>query len=71
MTARAHSPLATELWYDGVDQKDGLSDFDADLDGYNSDQHGGTDCDDRASSFILVQLRFGMTGSIKIDCLMT
>ena len=37
----------TENYYDGIDQNcDGLSDFDADGDGRDSDQHGGDDCDD-------------------------
>ena len=36
-----------EGWYDGVDQNCyGESDFDQDGDGFDSDQHGGTDCDD-------------------------
>ncbi|MCB9795473.1 MAG: VCBS repeat-containing protein [Alphaproteobacteria bacterium] len=40
-------PGATELWYDGVDGDcDGWDDFDADLDGYASEDHGGEDCDD-------------------------
>ncbi len=41
------SPGAEEIWYDGVDQdcaEDG--DFDADGDGFESDEHGGGDCDD-------------------------
>ena len=38
---------ALEVWYDGVDQNcDGMSDFDQDGDGENSDLFGGVDCDD-------------------------
>ena len=41
------SPGASETWYDGIDQDcDETSDYDADLDGYDSDLHGGSDCDD-------------------------
>ena len=41
------NPGATEVWYDGVDQDcDGASDYDQDVDGYDSDLYGGTDCDD-------------------------
>ena len=37
---------ATEIWYDGTDQDcDGLSDYDADLDGLDRDPEG-LDCDD-------------------------
>ena len=40
-------PGAEEVWYDGIDQDClGDSDFDADQDGFDSDAHGGTDCDD-------------------------
>jgi hypothetical protein len=40
-------PAASETFYDGVDQDcDGLSDYDADLDGHDSDEHDGDDCDD-------------------------
>ncbi len=40
-------PGATEIFYDGVDQDcDGGSDFDADGDGFEHLDHGGTDCDD-------------------------
>ena len=40
-------PGATEIWYDGEDGDcDALSDFDADYDGYDSDEYGGEDCDD-------------------------
>ena len=41
------NPLATEEWYDGIDQDClGDDDFDADADGYVSFAEGGTDCDD-------------------------
>ncbi len=41
------SPGASETWYDGVDSDcDESSDYDADLDGYDSELYGGTDCDD-------------------------
>ncbi len=40
-------PGASDAWYDGVDSDcAGDSDYDADLDGYDSDAYGGTDCDD-------------------------
>jgi len=44
--ADAH-PGATEAWYDGVNG-DCLSgsDYDADQDGYDAEDHGGVDCDD-------------------------
>ncbi len=44
---------ATEVWYDGVDQDcDSASDFDADMDGYDSEIYAsdGTDCDDEDGS---------------------
>ena len=38
---------ANDVFYDGIDANcDGYSDYDQDLDGYDSDQYGGTDCDD-------------------------
>ncbi|TVQ90722.1 MAG: hypothetical protein EA397_11625 [Deltaproteobacteria bacterium] len=47
------NPGAEEIWYDGIDQNcDGLSDFDQDFDGHDSDRHPqpdgslGDDCDD-------------------------
>ncbi len=40
-------PGADEIWYDGVDEDcAGGSDFDADLDGYDSIDYGGDDCGD-------------------------
>jgi hypothetical protein len=49
----AVNPGAAEIWYDGVDQNcDGLSDYDQDGDGYETDSHnknpatGGGDCQD-------------------------
>jgi len=40
-------PHMVEQWYDGIDSNcDRDSDFDQDGDGYDSDQYGGTDCDD-------------------------
>ncbi len=43
----AINPGVDEIWYDGVDSDcDGLSDYDADLDGYDSDAYDGDDCDD-------------------------
>ncbi|MEM6927320.1 MAG: putative metal-binding motif-containing protein [Myxococcota bacterium] len=46
-------PGAPETYYDGVDSDcAGDSDFDADRDGFDSDQYGGTDCeDDNAQAF--------------------
>ena len=41
------NPDAKESYYDGVDENcDGLSDYDADVDGYDRSGYGGTDCDD-------------------------
>ena len=40
-------PGASETWYDGIDSDClGDDDYDADADGYQSDQYGGLDCDD-------------------------
>ncbi len=40
-------PGAAEVWYDGQDQDClGGSDYDADLDGFDSADHSGEDCDD-------------------------
>ncbi|MCB9795752.1 MAG: FG-GAP repeat protein [Alphaproteobacteria bacterium] len=50
-TDAAINPGAAELWYDGVDADcDGLSDYDADADGYDSEDYGGEDCDDGDAS---------------------
>ena len=41
------NPAVAEVWYDGVDANcDGLSDYDQDMDGVDSDAHSGSDCDD-------------------------
>ena len=41
------NPGETEVWYDGIDQDcDGANDYDQDMDGEDSADHGGTDCDD-------------------------
>jgi hypothetical protein len=40
-------PGAEDTWYDGIDSDcAGDSDYDADVDGYDSDAYGGDDCDD-------------------------
>jgi large repetitive protein len=47
----AINPHAAESWYDGIDQDcDGLSDYDSDYDGEDSDSYGGLDCDDSDSA---------------------
>jgi hypothetical protein len=44
-------PSQPETWYDGVDQDcDAASDYDADVDGYDSDDYSGDDCDDALSA---------------------
>ena len=41
------NPSATEVYYDGIDTNcDGLSDYDADADGYDSTDYAGNDCND-------------------------
>jgi hypothetical protein len=41
------NPGEKEVYYDGLDADcDGASDFDADSDGHDSDEHGGRDCND-------------------------
>ncbi len=45
------NPGMDETWYDGIDSDcDELSDFDADLDSFDSLDHGGLDCDDLDAS---------------------
>jgi len=40
-------PGMEETWYDGIDSDcDGWSDDDADFDGHDAEEQGGTDCDD-------------------------
>ena len=46
-TDAAVNPDEEEVYYDGIDANcDGLSDFDQDMDGEESSDHGGVDCDD-------------------------
>jgi hypothetical protein len=46
-TNPAANPAVVETWYDGVDSDcDGWSDYDQDLDGFDSVEYGGADCDD-------------------------
>ena len=46
-TDSAINPIASEVWYNGIDEDcDGGSDYDQDGDGEDSDLHGGFDCDD-------------------------
>ncbi len=46
-TNNAVNPGAEELWYDGIDADcDGMSDYDVDMDGFDSNGYGGDDCDD-------------------------
>jgi hypothetical protein len=45
------NPVATDTWYDGVDQDcDGADDYDKDGDGYASSDYTGGDCDDDDTS---------------------
>jgi hypothetical protein len=49
-TAFSTHPGSFEVWYDGVDSDcDGNSDYDADGDGYDSEDYSGDDCDDTRS----------------------
>ena len=46
-------PGAAETYYDGVDSNcDAGSDYDADGDGFDSDAHGGTDCNDTDATIV-------------------
>jgi MYXO-CTERM domain-containing protein len=46
-TDAAINPIASEIWYDGVDQNcNNSSDYDQDLDGYDHLDYEGEDCDD-------------------------
>ena len=50
-TDSAINPDELEAWYDGIDADcDGLSDYDADLDGDDALDYGGGDCDDEDAS---------------------
>ena len=61
-------PGATEIWYDGIDQNcDGLSDFDQDGDGEDSNQHGGDDCDDTDASLGSIALDPNCDGVIVLE----
>jgi len=63
-------PETDETWYDGIDQDcDGWSDFDQDLDGYDSAQHidRGDDCDD-SDAFSYPGAIDGFEDDIDQDC---
>ncbi len=62
------SPLATEMWYDGVDENcDGADDYDADGDGFDAASYGGTDCDD-ANPSVYVGAPDDPTDGLVDDC---
>ena len=45
--AEGVNPGEKEVYYDGLDANcDAASDYDADADGHDSDEHGGRDCND-------------------------
>ncbi len=45
------NPDEDDTWYDGIDSDcDGASDYDADADGFDSDNYSGIDCDDTDAS---------------------
>ncbi|MEE2750492.1 MAG: MopE-related protein [Myxococcota bacterium] len=62
------NPGATETWYDGVDSDcGGGSDYDADGDGYDSNQHSGEDCDDANASSTILSTDADCDGTLSAD----
>jgi hypothetical protein len=61
-------PGAPESWYDGIDQDcGGDSDFDADGDGYDSEDYGGIDSDDSDASCVTDCVTDGLTEDAPAD----